>query len=249
MNSSANTCYIALGGNQGNVVEVFQQALQVLNTKEGIQVGRASRIYQTDPVGDAAGDVYTNAAAELLTTHSPLDLLHLLQEVEKQFGRTRPYHWAPRTLDLDVIFYEDQVIRTSELTVPHPASCYRRFVLAPLTDIAPEFLYPELSCSVKELLLLSEMVPYRILISGTPGSELKDGLKSLLAQFEDVEMEYHTSATDSVEKYGLHISLTGSGIEPSGGVPVIDVSSMATEEQLKSLTDILYSVRGRVTPI
>jgi 2-amino-4-hydroxy-6-hydroxymethyldihydropteridine diphosphokinase len=144
-------CFIALGGNVGRVEATFDRALKRLDATPGLRVGAVSLVHKTAPVGSAAGAAFRNAAAELLCGLPPLDLLDALQAAEAEFGRRREIHWGPRTLDLDVIFYGDQIIHEPRLRVPHPAGWYRRFVLDPLAEIAAEVIHPEKGLSVRDL--------------------------------------------------------------------------------------------------
>ncbi|MEX0701577.1 MAG: 2-amino-4-hydroxy-6-hydroxymethyldihydropteridine diphosphokinase [Planctomycetales bacterium] len=144
-------CHIALGGNLGPVVEAFERALARLAEQPRIAVVRRSAIYRTRAVGDAAEGAFRNAAAELETDLPPLELLDALQAVEREFGRTRGTRWGDRPLDLDLIFYGDALLDEPRLTVPHPACWYRRFVLDPLCEIAPEAAHPEKGATVTEL--------------------------------------------------------------------------------------------------
>ncbi len=134
-------CWIALGGNLGSVADTFRDAITLLNQVAGISVRRMSRCYTTSPVGADAGSEFLNAAAELQTTLRPLELLAHLQRVETQLGRVRSVHWGPRTLDLDLLLYDQQVVSTPVLTIPHPHMWYRRFVLDPLAEIAPNVIH------------------------------------------------------------------------------------------------------------
>ena len=101
-----------------------------------------SALYRSAPL-DAAGPDYVNAVAELRTELEPADLLTKLQSLEQAFGRQRPYQRAPRTLDLDLLFYGDRRINAPALTVPHPRAHQRAFVLAPLADLAPAWGLPD----------------------------------------------------------------------------------------------------------
>ncbi len=142
-------CLIALGGNFSNTRQAFQDALAQLQLRGcGIDL---SCIKQTRAVGSEAGDDYLNAAALLQTDQNPADLLSTLHEIEALLGRTRTKHWGPRTLDLDLILYEDFVSNTPQLVVPHPAMWYRRFVLDPAIEVAGEMVHPILGESIAQL--------------------------------------------------------------------------------------------------
>ncbi len=133
------TSYIGLGGNRGLVADTFRQALDRLDSLRGIDLVQLSPLFQTAPVGENAGAPFVNAVAELRTKLSPGNLLHALQETEDYFGRVRKVPGVPRTLDLDLLFYGSEIVRHPGLTVPHPACWYRRFVLDPLAEIAPDY--------------------------------------------------------------------------------------------------------------
>ncbi len=146
-----SACWIALGGNQGSVAETFRQSLALLDQTPGVSVVCDSRAYTTAPVGTDSGGQFLNAAAELETSRSPLELLGLLQSVETQLGRQRTRRWGPRTLDLDLLFYDQEVLDSDQLTIPHPHLWYRRFVLDPLVAIAPDLLHPQHQITVSQL--------------------------------------------------------------------------------------------------
>jgi 2-amino-4-hydroxy-6-hydroxymethyldihydropteridine diphosphokinase len=129
--------FIALGANLGDAQASVRQALAELEQLPHTSVIQASSLYKTAPY-EAQGPDFINAVAWVQTTLSPLDLLHALQALETRQGRERPYKNAPRTLDLDLIFYDKVVLSTPELTLPHPRWQERAFVLHPLAEIAPE---------------------------------------------------------------------------------------------------------------
>lgn len=131
------TAYIALGANLGDPAQALRDALSTLGTVPGIRVVCSSSFYRTAPV-DSSGPDYFNAVAEVSTTLTAPALLDALQAIEQQAGRERPYHNAPRTLDLDLLLYGDARIDSSRLTVPHPRMHERAFVLVPLREIAPD---------------------------------------------------------------------------------------------------------------
>ena len=128
---------VALGANLGNAVATVQQALRDVAALPETQLLKTSSLYRTEPY-EAQGPDFINAVALIDTQLSPLALLHALQALELQNGRERPYKNAPRTLDLDLIFYGDVTLTTPELVLPHPRWHERAFVLHPLAEIWPE---------------------------------------------------------------------------------------------------------------
>jgi 2-amino-4-hydroxy-6-hydroxymethyldihydropteridine diphosphokinase len=164
-------CHIALGGNVGDVETAFQTALAGLTSDNAVSVTRVSSIWRTRPVGPHSGSEFLNAAAEIETALEPLQLLDVLQECERRAGRAPGEHWAPRPLDLDLIFYADRVIEHARLTVPHPACWYRRFVLDPLAEIAAEVPHPVKRISVRELRARLLARPLRIALAGSSANE------------------------------------------------------------------------------
>lgn len=173
-------CYISLGGNSGPVAETFAQGLDRLESDGDCRVIAVSENHKTAPVGDQAGAGFLNAAAELETSVAPLQLLDKLQAVERELGRTRTTHWGPRTLDLDLLFWESQIIDSPRLIVPHPAAWYRRFVLDPLVEIAPRYVHPVKQVNISTLRKRLLVRPLRVSFAGsTP--EMKSNLIRLLS--------------------------------------------------------------------
>ncbi len=156
-------CLIALGGNRGNVARTFRDALQLLQ-QYGIACRTMSHCYTTRPIGVDSGGSFLNAAALLQTEQSPEELLARLLQVEEYFGRTRQIPWGPRPLDLDLILWEEEIIETATLTVPHPAAWYRRFVLDPVVEIAPSAWHPLLMMSMTDLRhrMMTRPLPIRV---------------------------------------------------------------------------------------
>jgi len=135
------TVAIGLGANLGDARATLAWAVQQLAAHPDVQLQRVSSLYRTRPV-EAEGSDYLNAVALLTTSLDPLALLGLLQNLEQQAGRARPYRNAPRTLDLDLLLFGQQVLNTDHLTLPHPRLQQRRFVLEPLAEIAPDLQVP-----------------------------------------------------------------------------------------------------------
>ena len=150
--SSAQRAFIALGANLGDRAATIRAAIDALAKTDGIEVVRVSSLMENPAVGGPANaPPFLNGAAELSTTLDPHALLARLLEVERGLGRERRYKWAPRTIDLDLLLYGDRVIKSDDLTVPHPLMHERDFVLVPLSEIAPDLIHPTLSLAIETL--------------------------------------------------------------------------------------------------
>ncbi|MEX5745258.1 2-amino-4-hydroxy-6-hydroxymethyldihydropteridine diphosphokinase [Massilia sp. X63] len=133
--------YVGIGANLGDARGNVLDALRRLSLLDGSTTIETSGLYRTAPV-DASGPDYINAVACIDTAFAPHALLQALQDIEQAHGRERPYRNAPRTLDLDLLLYGDQIIATDTLTVPHPRMHERGFVLAPLAEVNPDLVIP-----------------------------------------------------------------------------------------------------------
>ncbi len=138
----SHRAFIALGSNLQNPAAQVERAFVELTTLPEVRIVRHSSLYRTAPVGYDNQPDFINAAAEITTTLQPLELLRALLALEAGFGRERPFPNAPRVLDLDLLLYDDQVMQTPELTLPHPRMHERGFVLFPLAEIAPDVVIP-----------------------------------------------------------------------------------------------------------
>jgi 2-amino-4-hydroxy-6-hydroxymethyldihydropteridine diphosphokinase len=181
-------CYIALGGNVGDVNETFRWAAARLERDGPVNVTRFSSVFRTRPVGPNAGEEFTNAAAEVETDLEPLVLLDLLQDLERRAGRTSGVHWGPRPLDLDLIFYADQIIDVPRLRVPHPACWYRRFVLDPLAEIASDVRHPVKRLTVEELRLRLLRRPLVLALAGSSHAQRQSLRDELLSRTQGGEI-------------------------------------------------------------
>jgi 2-amino-4-hydroxy-6-hydroxymethyldihydropteridine diphosphokinase len=130
--------FVGLGANLGDAAAYVRAASVQLGELPATTLVAASALYRSAPV-DADGADYVNAVAELRTTLEPDELMAQLHALELRFGRQRPYYHAPRTLDLDLLFYGERRIAAAALIVPHPRLHQRAFVLAPLAELAPEW--------------------------------------------------------------------------------------------------------------
>ncbi|WP_339148321.1 2-amino-4-hydroxy-6-hydroxymethyldihydropteridine diphosphokinase [Sutcliffiella sp. BMC8] len=146
-----NTAYIALGSNQGDRYGYLCKAVEEIGRHEQITVEKESSIYETDPVGYTDQDRFLNMVIKVKTQLTPVDLLKVLQGFEHFFGRKRVLRWGPRTLDLDILLFNQENIETEELIVPHPRMWERAFVFIPLMEIAESKELP-VEINRKELL-------------------------------------------------------------------------------------------------
>lgn len=145
-----HTAYIGLGSNIGNREGYLNEALRLLNSQQS-KVIRVSGFYTTKPVGYTAQEDFLNCAAELKTLLIPRQLLQFLQTIENRLKRKRTIKWGPRTIDLDILLYDDVIISDEILIIPHPRMHERLFVLVPLSEIAPYIIHPVLKQPINEL--------------------------------------------------------------------------------------------------
>ena len=142
--------YIALGSNLGDKEKNLRRALLLL-TQQGVEVVRVSSFLSTEPYGVTDQPQFLNAVACVRTSLAPLALLDVLLATELAMGRVRLRHWGERNIDLDLLLYEDVVLDTKRLRLPHPDMQNRDFVLLPLAEIAPELKHPTLQKTIWEL--------------------------------------------------------------------------------------------------
>ncbi len=143
--------YIGLGSNMNDKKAYLDKAIESLNN-DYCKVLKVSSYIETAPVGGVEQDNFLNACCEVETVLPPYELLSLLNDIENEAGRVREIHWGPRTLDLDLLLYGNEIISTERLTVPHIEMTKREFVLRPLTEIAPYAVHPLRGKRVAELL-------------------------------------------------------------------------------------------------
>ena len=144
--------FIGAGANLGEPVHQIRLAQDALQKSPGVEFLGASSLYRTQPMGPVEQSPFINAVFALEPEIGPHDLLSLLLEIEQNMGRVRKERWGPRVIDLDLLFFGEEIIKGPGLEVPHPRLHERRFVLAPLAEIAPGFVHPVLQKSVSELL-------------------------------------------------------------------------------------------------
>ena len=132
--------HLALGSNLGDRLAHLQSAVDALRNHPAIAIEAISRVYETEPVGGPVQDDYLNAVVEVMTDLAPDAVLEVAHELERAARRVRAERWGPRTLDVDVLLYDDVRLDTATLTIPHPRMWERAFVLAPLHDVAPDLV-------------------------------------------------------------------------------------------------------------
>lgn len=149
------TVYLSLGSNLADREKNLRDAIAALPSA-GARPTRASSIYETEPVDFTEQPWFLNCVVEAETQVPPLELLHALRAIESRFGSKKEFAKGPRLLDIDILVYGDIVMDTPELQVPHPRMTQRRFVLAPLTELAPGLRHRSWSATASELLARSE---------------------------------------------------------------------------------------------
>ena len=147
-----HTAYIALGSNIGDKKAYLDMAVKHLNERKDCQVKKVSDYLVTAPYGVTDQDDFLNGALELQTILDPEELLQALHQIEQEANRVRTIHWGPRTLDLDILMYDDLVLDTPELHVPHIEMHLRDFVLIPMNQIAPWKRHPLIGKTIEEML-------------------------------------------------------------------------------------------------
>ncbi len=135
-----NRVFLSLGSNLGNRLQYLSDALCSL--KNVVRITAMSSVYETEPVGMNAGEWFYNVVADIQTELSPASLLHQLKDIEASLGRAENTHWKPREIDLDIVLYDGYIYRDEVVEVPHPRMMERKFILEPLTELAPDILHP-----------------------------------------------------------------------------------------------------------
>lgn len=146
-----HTIYVGLGSNMGDKTENLNKALKIIDEDEDSYVYKVSEFISTKPYGYTNQDDFVNGAACIRTLRNPHEFLKLIGVIEKKLNRVRQIHWGPRTIDVDILLYDNEIIRNDELIIPHIEMHKRDFVLKPLCDIAPQAYHPVLCKSVAAL--------------------------------------------------------------------------------------------------
>ena len=150
-NGLLNTAYVALGSNRGDKLRYLKKAVEEINKKNDCKVVSVSSVYETKPYGNIEQPNFFNCAAEIKTSNSLIGFFHLLKTIESELGRTKTVKWGPREIDLDLLFFNNEIYSDDEVKVPHKEIPNRDFVIVPLCEIAPNFIHPELNLKICDI--------------------------------------------------------------------------------------------------
>jgi 2-amino-4-hydroxy-6-hydroxymethyldihydropteridine diphosphokinase len=148
-----NIAYIGIGSNVGVQINKIDYAIELINSNPYCEVETISSIYESSPYGEIEQGEFFNAVFKINTDFELKELLIFLKSVEQQVGRTVTAKWGPREIDLDILFYNYLVYSDEEITIPHKDLLNRDFVLVPLSEIAPEFIYPVINKKISEIII------------------------------------------------------------------------------------------------
>ena len=152
-NAIAHQVYVGIGSNVGNKKENFLEAVDRLTKLPDTRVIKESSLYESEPLGDSQ-DWYVNGAIEIETKFKPEALLEKFKNIERAMGRKKvKKRWGARIIDLDILLFDLAVVKKKSLRIPHPEMASRKFVLIPLSEIAPQVIHPELGVTISELLI------------------------------------------------------------------------------------------------
>ena len=154
MNNDPVAAFLGLGSNEGDRHQYLAEAIQLLQQNDKISVRLQSSVLETSPVSHIEQGDFLNQVIQVDTTLDPISLLQACLEVEASLGRVREERWGPRTIDIDILFYSDEIIEMSGLTIPHPEVHKRPFMLLPLSEISPQYIHPVFKTSIVAMLQL-----------------------------------------------------------------------------------------------
>ncbi len=180
-------CLIGLGSNLGDRASLLDAAIAALADVPGVQVVARSRFHETVPAGGPAGQgPFLNAVVLIKTPLAPAELLAAVGRIETNLGRRRGERWGPRPIDLDLLLYDNLILRSEDLRLPHPRMAWRRFVLAPSAEVAPEMPHPAIGWTISQLLdHLDKARPY-VAVAGPAGAGKRQLARSIADRFGGV---------------------------------------------------------------
>ncbi|WP_442483848.1 2-amino-4-hydroxy-6-hydroxymethyldihydropteridine diphosphokinase [Aeoliella sp. SH292] len=230
---------LALGSNLGDAQGNIQRALAELNLLPGVSLGSSSTVHATRPIGGPAGQAeFANAAAIVATELSPSELLATLQSLELAMGRQRSERWAARVIDVDLLLYDEQILRTDKLLVPHPRMSFRPFVLNPAVEIASDWVHPQLRITLGELHQRLHHGGDAVMIyGGSPvdrhwhAAWLCERFAQLSIALESEQETLLAVDTDAISgQPRLAIQLQTSDESPRSGLPTLAISAAGRDE-------------------
>ena len=254
-------CLIGCGANEGARREQLNQAIDMLRFMPGVRLVDVSQFLETLPVGGPPGQSpYLNAACLIETTFKPAEVLDMLLAVENTLHRSRETRWGPRTIDLDLLLYDDCVLKTECLQVPHPRMTTRRFVLEPAAAIAADLKHPVAGCTIRELLENISERHLHVAVVGVPGSgapEIADAVADVtlsrlihapaplpLSSFGAPNGEQSAIKEDPVnqllllsQKYAAPLLKANWPVDPHGTVTDYWIESIRLAAQTNSVSD------------
>ncbi len=143
--------FLSLGSNMGNRLKYLTDAIDIIEKKIGL-VTKKSSVYESEPWGNKNQNAFYNQIISIQTSLDARILLNTILNIEVELGRKRIEHWGPREIDVDILFYNSQIINDKDLVVPHPEIANRMFVLMPMTELAPGFIHPIIKKSIRDLM-------------------------------------------------------------------------------------------------
>jgi 2-amino-4-hydroxy-6-hydroxymethyldihydropteridine diphosphokinase len=147
-----NTAFIGIGSNRDNRKENCKTAVKIISSDKDTAIIKKSSLYETEAWGKESQNNFINCVAEIKTDKNVFDFFSFLQQTENKIGKQKESFWGPRKIDIDLLFFGQEIINEPDLKVPHPFLHLRRFVIEPLSEIAPDFIHPTINLSIKVLL-------------------------------------------------------------------------------------------------
>lgn len=227
-------CWIGIGANLGDAHLAFSSAWDELHRLPEVVLKARSGLYQTHAVGQHAGGTFTNAALSLSTSLTPIELLDRLQSIETALGRRSGIRWGARPIDLDILFIDQLVIREPRLTIPHPAAWYRRFVIDPLAEIAPNLQNPQLHRTVADLRSRLLSRPLIVASAELTTAEFQLEFGALQTRFPQSQFV----GSDSRDSSTVAIQFSGSPVAATDSTPIADLTNNPGD-QTQRLVDFL----------
>lgn len=251
-----NHCCIALGANLADPERTFDFACEQLD-RAGATVQQRSALLRTPPMGANAGSEFVNAAIVVQSELTPARLLSLLHDIEQLAGRTRTTVWGPRTLDLDLLLFNDLVQETPDLTVPHPLMWFRRFVLEPLVEIVPHWRHPVLQETIKDLWQRLQTRPLLLHVPGLSADQSVIVQHALERSWTEPSLSFVVQGQEPSSSLTLFATIDLTPAESPGSQPRQEQGrilrpfrrSVTPEERLPQLVAYLQDVLTAVLPV